>query len=41
MKKIVKRSLSKNLNGATSYAMPNVKRTFTQLRQAFTKILIL
>ena len=39
----VKKSLfiSKNPNGATSYLTPSAKRVFTQLRQAFTKALIL
>ena len=37
----VGKSLSKNLNGATSYLTPNARQTFIQLRQAFTKALIL
>ena len=38
----IERSLrSKNLNGATGYLTPNARRAFTQLRQAFTKALIL
>ena len=41
--KTVKRSplTSKNLNRPTSYLTPDAKRTFTQLRQAFTKAPIL
>ena len=35
------RLTSKNLNRATSYLTPNSKQAFTQLRQAFTKVLIL
>ena len=35
--KTVKKSLSKNLNGATDYLTPDTRQTFTQLRQAFTK----
>ena len=32
---------SKNSNGATGYLTPDTKQAFTQLRQAFTKALIL
>ena len=40
--KTVKRSpCSKNLNGATDYLTPDARGAFTQLRQAFTKALIL
>ena len=39
--KTVWRSLSKNLNGATGYLTPDARQAFTQLRQAFTKALIL
>ena len=35
----VKRSLSKNLNGA-GYLTPNAKKAFNHLRHAFTKALI-
>ena len=35
--KTVKRSPSKNLNRVMDYLTSNVKQTFTQLRQAFTK----
>ena len=38
--KTIKRSLSNNLNNATSYLIPNTRQTFTQLMQAFTKALI-
>ena len=38
---IVKRSLSKNLNKATGYLIPNAEQAFIQLRQAFTKAPIL
>ena len=37
----VKRSPSKNLNGATGYLTPNARQAFIQLRQAFTKAPIL
>ena len=38
----VKRSpRSQNLNGGTDYLTPNARQAFTQLRQAFTKALIL
>ena len=37
----VRRLPSKNFNGATGYLTPNARRTFTQLRQAFTKAPIL
>ena len=39
--KTVGRSPSKNSNGATGYLTPNARQAFTQLRQAFTKDLIL
>ena len=39
--KIVKRSLSKNLNRATGYPIPNARQTFTQLKRTFTKALML
>ena len=35
--KTVKRLLSKNLNRATNYLIPNARQTFTQLRQTFTE----
>ena len=35
-----KRSLPKNLNRITDYLIPNAKQVFTQLWQAFTKVLI-
>ena len=38
--KTVKRLLCKRLNRATGYLTPNVRVTFTQLRQIFTKALI-
>ena len=40
---MIKRSplISKNSNGITGYLTPNAKKTFIQLRQAFTKGLIL
>ena len=37
----VGRSPSKNSNGVTSYLTPDARQVFTQLRQAFTKALIL
>ena len=37
----VRRSPSKNLNGATGYLTPDARWTFTQLRQMFTRALIL
>ena len=37
----VERLPSKNLNRATGYLTPNARRAFTQLRQIFTKALIL
>ena len=39
--KTVERSLSKNLNRATGYPTPKTRQAFTQLRQSFTKALIL
>ena len=33
--------ISMNSNGATDYLIPNAKQAFTQLKQAFTKALIL
>ena len=39
--KTVKRSPSKNLNGATGYLTPKARLAFTKLRKAFTKTLIL
>ena len=40
---MIERSLltSKNSNRATGYLIPDAKRAFTKLRQAFTKALIL
>ena len=37
----IKKSPSKNLNGATGYLTPDARQAFTQLRQAFTKAPIL
>ena len=37
----VRRSLSKNLNGATGYLTPDARQAFTQLKQTFTKAPIL
>ena len=37
----VETSPFKNLNKATSYLTPNARQAFTQLKQAFTKALIL
>ena len=34
---MVRRSLSKNSNGATGYLTPDTRQAFTQLRQAFNK----
>ena len=39
--KTVGRSMFKNLNGAIGYLTPNARQTFIQLRQTFTKALIL
>ena len=38
---MIKKSPSKNFNGAMSYLTPDAGWVFTQLRQAFTKALIL
>ena len=38
---MVGRSPFKNLNGVTGYLIPNARQAFTQLRQTFTKALIL
>ena len=37
----VRKLPSKNLNKTTSYSTPDANQAFTQLRQAFTKALIL
>ena len=37
----VKKSLSKNLNGATDYLTPKARLAFTKLRKTFAKALIL
>ena len=39
--KTIKRSLFKNLNGATGYLISDARQAFTQLRQVFSKALIL
>ena len=39
--KMIKRLLSKNLNGAMGYLIPKARLPFTKLRKAFTKALIL
>ena len=36
-----KRLSAKSLNKSLSYLIPNVKKSFTSLRQAFTRALIL
>ena len=38
--KMIKKSLYKNLNGATDYLIPNVKQVFIYLRQVLIKALI-
>ena len=38
---IVKKSPSKNLNGATGYLIPEARFAFTKLRKTFTKALII
>ena len=37
--KMDEKLLSKNLNRATGYLTPNIRQTFIQLRQTFTKTL--